>query len=53
VADHFGLQFGLGLQVAVVAATIPIALLLPTEDRLRSLRETRPAAASAALATGD
>jgi FSR family fosmidomycin resistance protein-like MFS transporter len=53
VADHFGLQIGLGLQVAVVAATIPIALLLPTEERLRSLRETRPAAASAALATGD
>jgi MFS transporter, FSR family, fosmidomycin resistance protein len=53
IADHLGLQIGLGLQVAVVVATIPIALLLPTEESLRSLRETRPAAASPALAAGD
>src|SRR2546426_7136401 len=39
IADHFGLQAGLALQVAVVALTIPIALLLPTEARLRRLRE--------------
>jgi MFS transporter, FSR family, fosmidomycin resistance protein len=53
LADHFGLQIGLGLQVAVVAATIPIALLLPTEEKLRSLREPRPRASTPALAAGD
>jgi FSR family fosmidomycin resistance protein-like MFS transporter len=42
VADHLGLQVALALQVLVVVATIPIALLLPTEDFLRGLRETAP-----------
>ena len=39
VGDRFGLQAALLLQVAVVAATIPIAFLLPTERYLRRLRE--------------
>jgi MFS transporter, FSR family, fosmidomycin resistance protein len=39
VADHLGLQAALALQVLVVVATIPIALLLPTEDFLRRLRQ--------------
>jgi FSR family fosmidomycin resistance protein-like MFS transporter len=38
VADHLGLQVGLGLQVVVVALTIPIALLLPSERALGRLR---------------
>jgi len=42
VADHLGLQAALALQVLVVVATIPIALLLPTEAFLRGLRETAP-----------
>jgi MFS transporter, FSR family, fosmidomycin resistance protein len=41
VADHLGLQAALALQVAVVVATIPLALLLPSEDFLRRLRESR------------
>jgi FSR family fosmidomycin resistance protein-like MFS transporter len=41
VGDHFGLQAALGLQVAVVAATIPVALLLPGERWLRRLREAQ------------
>jgi FSR family fosmidomycin resistance protein-like MFS transporter len=44
VADHLGLQAALALQVLVVVATIPIALLLPTEAFLRGLRETAPRA---------
>ncbi|MBO0690867.1 MAG: MFS transporter [Candidatus Dormibacteraeota bacterium] len=39
VGDRFGLQAALLLQVAVVAATIPIAFLLPTERYLRRLRQ--------------
>src|SRR5438132_1235198 len=39
IADHFGLQVGLAVQIAVVVATIPIALLLPGEAQLRRLRE--------------
>lgn len=51
LADHFGLEVALGIEVAVVAATIPIALLLPSEGLLRRLRsdqtsETRPVAMS-------
>lgn len=47
VADHLGLQAALALQVAVVAATIPVALLLPGERFLRRLRQSRaPAAVS-------
>jgi MFS transporter, FSR family, fosmidomycin resistance protein len=42
VADRLGLQVGMGLQVLVVVATIPIALLLPTEAMLQRLRH-RPA----------
>jgi hypothetical protein len=41
------------LQVAVVLVTIPIALLLPGEDRLRRLREAPPAAPSPALVSGE
>jgi FSR family fosmidomycin resistance protein-like MFS transporter len=50
VGDRFGLQAALLLQVAVVAATVPIAFLLPTERYLRGLRQggkpTAPAAES-------
>ncbi|HSR22065.1 MAG TPA: MFS transporter, partial [Candidatus Eisenbacteria bacterium] len=54
VADHFGgLQVALGLQVAVVVATVGIGLLLPGEADLRRLREVRLAAASPALAAGE
>ncbi len=52
VANHFGLQMALGLQVAVVALTIPIALLLPSEGSLRRLREERVVPPAAALAAG-
>ena len=53
VADRFGLQLALGLQVAVVVGTIGIALALPSEARMRRLREERAAPPSAvALATG-
>ena len=38
LADHLGLRAALMLQVAVVAATIPIALRLPGERFLRGLR---------------
>jgi MFS transporter, FSR family, fosmidomycin resistance protein len=41
VADRVGLQAALLLQVAVVAATILVGLLLPTEAYLRRLREER------------
>jgi MFS transporter, FSR family, fosmidomycin resistance protein len=53
IADHFGLQAGLALQVAVVVVTIPIALLLPSEARLRRLHDAPAAAPSQALVTGD
>jgi FSR family fosmidomycin resistance protein-like MFS transporter len=46
VADHLGLQVGMGLQVLVVALTIPIALLLPTESQLQRLRQ-RPVSTAA------
>lgn len=39
VGDRFGLQAALFLQVAVVAATVPIAFLLPTERYLRRLHQ--------------
>lgn len=48
VADHLGLQAALMLQVLVVLVTIPIALLLPTEELLGRLRQARPAAVPAA-----
>jgi FSR family fosmidomycin resistance protein-like MFS transporter len=50
VADHLGLQAALALQVAVVVATIPLALLLPGEDSLRRLRESREDHAAATRA---
>jgi len=52
IADHFGLATALGLQVALVAATIPVALLLPSEQVLRGLRrrEARPGAPALAAA---
>jgi FSR family fosmidomycin resistance protein-like MFS transporter len=53
IADHFGLQAGLALQIAVVVATIPIAMLLPGEAQLRRLREAPQPAPSHALATGE
>ena len=54
VADHFGgLQVALGLQVAVVVATVGIGLLLPSEADLCRLRELRLAAAPSALAAGE
>jgi FSR family fosmidomycin resistance protein-like MFS transporter len=46
VADHLGLQAALALQVLVVIATIPIALLLPTESFLRGLRQPIPRSAA-------
>ncbi len=56
IADRFGLQAALAIQVGVVLLTIPIALLLPAERLLRSLRagSTEPAiGASAVPAAGD
>ncbi len=51
VADHLGLQMALGLQVAVVFATIPLALLLPSEHFLQRLHRS-PAAEPEATAVG-
>ena len=56
IADHIGLQGALATQVLVVALTIPIALLLPGEQLLRSLRHPAADAAAGAAAvpaTGD
>jgi FSR family fosmidomycin resistance protein-like MFS transporter len=53
VADRVGLQTALLLQVAVVAATILVALLLPTEAYLRRLREEREDAPPVAVPAGD
>lgn len=53
VADHVGLQAALGLQVAVVVATIGIGLLLPSEETLRRLRERRTAVGAPVLAAGE
>lgn len=56
VADHLGLQAALALQVLVVIVTIPIALLLPSEDFLRRLKRSRAQTAQAselARATAD
>jgi len=53
IADKVGLQAALGLQVAVVAATVLIAMLLPSEQYLRQLREQRARRAEPALATGE
>jgi FSR family fosmidomycin resistance protein-like MFS transporter len=53
VADRFGLQFALGLQVAVVVASIGIALLLPSEETLRQVRERRAAVGGPVLAAGE
>ena len=52
VGDRFGLQAALLLQVGVVAVTIPIAFLLPTERYLRRLRE-RGESGQPALAEGE
>jgi len=41
VADAFGMQTAMRVQVIVVAATIAVALFLPSEARLRALREER------------
>jgi FSR family fosmidomycin resistance protein-like MFS transporter len=49
IADHLGLATALGLQVALVAATIPLTFLLPSERMLERLRD-RAAVASASLA---
>jgi FSR family fosmidomycin resistance protein-like MFS transporter len=53
VADHVGLQIALGLQVAVVVASVGIGLALPSEDALRRLREQRAAAGAPVLAAGE
>jgi FSR family fosmidomycin resistance protein-like MFS transporter len=53
VADRVGLQLALGLQVAVVVATVGIGLLLPTEERLRELRQRRAAVGAPVLAAGE
>jgi MFS transporter, FSR family, fosmidomycin resistance protein len=54
VADQLhSLQLALGLQVAVVTATVGIGLLLPGEPYLRRLRDERGRAGAAALATGE
>lgn len=37
LADRFGLQAAMELQALIVAATIPLGLLLPSEERLRSI----------------
>jgi FSR family fosmidomycin resistance protein-like MFS transporter len=52
VADHWGLQIALALQVAVVVVTIPVALLLPSERYLRRLAERPSDEAHLAVATG-
>ncbi len=41
LADHIGLQRALQLQVALVAATVVVALLLPSEGYMRGLGLTR------------
>jgi FSR family fosmidomycin resistance protein-like MFS transporter len=41
VADRVGLQTALSLQLLLVGLTIGMALLLPTEERLRRLRDQR------------
>jgi MFS transporter, FSR family, fosmidomycin resistance protein len=53
IADKVGLQAALGLQVAVVAVTILVALLLPSEQFLRQLREERASRRTPVLATGE
>jgi len=54
VADHFGgLQVALGLQVLVVAASVGIALLLPSEAYLSRLRERRSVPVAPVLAAGE
>jgi FSR family fosmidomycin resistance protein-like MFS transporter len=53
VADHVGLQIALGLQVAVVVASIGIGLALPSEQALRRLRERRAAVGAPVLAAGE
>lgn len=39
VADAFGMGTAMHLQIAIVAATIPIAWFLPTEARFQALRQ--------------
>lgn len=53
IADHFGLATALGLQVALVAATIPVALLLPSENVLRGLRRREARHGAPAMATAE
>jgi FSR family fosmidomycin resistance protein-like MFS transporter len=53
IADHIGLQGALGLQVAVVAATVAAAALLPTEEFLRRLADPVSRARTPALAATD
>lgn len=51
VADRFGLQLALGLQVLVVAGTVPIAWLLPSEKAMERLRARPEAEVEAAEPT--
>ncbi len=54
VADRFGgLQVALGLQVLVVAATVGIGLLLPSEEYLRRLRDRRAEPPAGVFAAGE
>jgi FSR family fosmidomycin resistance protein-like MFS transporter len=53
IADHFGLATALGLQVALVVVTIPVALLLPSEKVLRGLRRRASRPGAPALAAAD
>jgi FSR family fosmidomycin resistance protein-like MFS transporter len=53
IADHIGLQAALGLQIAVVAATVAAAALLPSEEFLKRLAEPVTRARTPALAGAD
>jgi MFS family permease len=53
IADHIGLQAALGLQVAVVAATVAAAALLPTEEFLKRLADPVSRARTPTLAATD
>jgi FSR family fosmidomycin resistance protein-like MFS transporter len=53
LADHFGLQLALAAQILVALATIPVALLLPSEGWLRSRAEVPTVAPGVALAGRD
>jgi FSR family fosmidomycin resistance protein-like MFS transporter len=53
LADHFGLQLALAFQILVVLATVPVAMLLPSEGWLRSRAAAPGATQGVALAGSD